>query len=479
MSRASGGFDFDGWNLIKEISPSSAGFLFVLAVVGFGTKAGFMPLHIWLPEAHPAAPSPVSAVMSGVMIKTGIYGLVRFVTFFDSPPAWWGWLLIAIGASSGILGVLFALAQHDLKRLLAYHSVENIGIISLGLGLGLLGLSLHLPVLIILGFSGGLLHVVNHAVFKGLLFLGAGSVLHGAKTLDIEHLGGLYKRMPWTGLTFLVGSLAICGLPPLNGFISEFVIYWGAARGLLILHGPSTAFPIVVIVSLVLIGGLAAACFTKAFGMTFLGEPRSVQATQAHESGWAMRLPMIVLAGACVAIGLMSSRAFLAVRPVLEVVSHLPVPVIQATLAAPMEILQFIVVGFLIFLVLTALLWAVRCRLLVGRTVQTTGTWDCGYHAPSPRMQYTASSFAQPLTTLFQLILRTKKKNFPPVGFFPKQAAFSSVTPDVVTEYFVQPVTHGLRQGISKLRWIQQGRVNIYIFYIGLTLLILLFWSLR
>jgi formate hydrogenlyase subunit 3/multisubunit Na+/H+ antiporter MnhD subunit len=193
--------DFD-----RFAAGSHAGLLFILAAIGFGTKAGFVPLHVWLPEAHPAAPSHVSAVMSGVMIKTGIYGLVRTLTFLGPLPAWAGWLLVGVGVTSGVLGVLFALAQHDLKRLLAYHSVENIGIITLGLGLGLVGLRAGFAPLAVLGFAGALLHVLNHALFKGLLFLGAGAVLHGTKTRDMEELGGLLKRMPWTGPLFLIGA---------------------------------------------------------------------------------------------------------------------------------------------------------------------------------------------------------------------------------------------------------------------------------
>ena len=252
-----------------------AGVLFLLAVIGFGTKAGFMPLHVWLPEAHPAAPSHVSAVMSGVMIKTGIYGLMRAFTFLGTPPLWWGWVLVAIGLTSGVLGVLFALAQHDLKRLLAYHSVENIGIIALGLGVGLLGMSTGSPVLIVLGFGGALLHVLNHALFKGLLFLGAGAVVHGTGTREIDQLGGLLKRMPWTAATFLVGAVAISGLPPLNGFVSEFLIYLGAFKGGISTGGPVAVPLLALIAGLALIGGLAVACFTKAFGIVFLGEPRS------------------------------------------------------------------------------------------------------------------------------------------------------------------------------------------------------------
>jgi hydrogenase-4 component B len=214
LGGATGSLDFDGFERVAGLAPELVGPLFLLAVIGFGTKAGFIPLHVWLPEAHPAAPSHVSAVMSGVMIKTGIYGLVRLLILLGPPPVWWGWLLIGIGVTSGVLGVLLALAQHDLKRLLAYHSVENIGIITLGLGLGTLGVASGMPALAVLGFGGGLLHVVNHALFKGLLFLGAGAVLHGAGTGEIDHLGGLQRRMPWTGACFLVGAAAISGLPP-------------------------------------------------------------------------------------------------------------------------------------------------------------------------------------------------------------------------------------------------------------------------
>ncbi|MGA2480685.1 MAG: proton-conducting transporter membrane subunit, partial [Spirochaetia bacterium] len=252
-----------------------AGAVFLLALVGFGTKAGIVPLHVWLPEAHPAAPSHVSALMSGVMIKTGIYGIVRVLTFLAAPAPWWGWTLAVLGAVSGIIGVLFALAQHDMKRLLAYHSVENIGIICMGLGIGLLGVSYGAPVVAVLGFAGGLLHVLNHVLFKGLLFLGAGSAAHATGTREIDHLGGLLKKMPLTGIAFLVGAAAICGLPPLNGFVSELLIFIGALRAVALPMVPQAVAAAAVVGALALISGLAAACFTKAFGITFLGEARS------------------------------------------------------------------------------------------------------------------------------------------------------------------------------------------------------------
>jgi hydrogenase-4 component B len=312
LGRESQGLDF---NRLGGLNPELAGLCFVLSIIGFGTKAGIMPFHVWLPEAHPAAPSHVSALMSGVMIKTGIYGILRTLTFLGPPPPWWGWALIGIGLFSGVAGVLFALAQHDLKRLLAYSSVENIGIIVMGMGIGLLGISTGSPALAVLGFAGGILHVANHALFKSLLFLGAGSVIHGARTREIDHLGGLLKRMPWTAMTFLVGSIAISGLPPLNGFVSEFLIYVGVFKGALSAKDGSAAPLLAVIAGLALIGGLATACFTKAFGIVFLGEPRSDHPSPVRESGIGMVLPMVVLAAGCFGAGLLG---FIIVRTLLS-----------------------------------------------------------------------------------------------------------------------------------------------------------------
>ena len=320
LGRQANSLDFDRM-AGAGLSPAMASVLFALAVIGFGSKAGFIPLHVWLPEAHPAAPSHVSALMSGVMIKTGIYGLLRMLTLLGNPSAAWGWTLIIIGLVSGILGVAFALAQHDLKRLLAYHSVENIGIIALGIGAGLLGLAWKQPVLVVLGFGGGILHVLNHAVFKSLLFLGAGAVVHSTGTRDIDHLGGLFKSMRWTGVTFLVASAAISGLPPFNGFVSEFLIYVAAFSGVRAGSPETVILAIGITGGLALIGGLAAACFAKAFGVVFLGEPRSSHAVDAHEVGAAMRWPMAILAVACLGIGLLAPTAVNLVTPAVRVVA--------------------------------------------------------------------------------------------------------------------------------------------------------------
>ncbi len=474
LGRGSGSLDFDR----LAAAPAEAGFLFLLAVIGFGTKAGFLPFHVWLPEAHPAAPSHVSAVMSGVMIKTGIYGLVRMLTVLGPPVAWWGWLLCGIGLTSGIFGVLFALAQHDLKRLLAYHSVENIGIIALGLGVGVVGLCAGIPAVTVLGFAGAFLHVINHAIFKGLLFFGAGAVAHATATREIDHLGGLLKRMPWTGAAFLIGALAISGLPPLTGFVSEFMIYLGALHGS-ISPSRTSAVPVLgVIGGLALIGGLAAACFTKAFGIVFLGEARSDHAKHAHEPGLAMRLPMLALAAGCTLIGCLAPWIVEGLAPVVEHATGLPAESVRANLTTATRPLLFVVLATLGLLVVIALLARWRRWLLAGRCVEESLTWDCGYAQPSPRMQYTASSFAQPLTDLFGTFLQTRRHVVTPTGFFPHGASLITETPDVCTEFVYGPAFRGIGHGLGSVRWLQHGRVNLYVLYITLTVLVLLIWKL-
>jgi formate hydrogenlyase subunit 3/multisubunit Na+/H+ antiporter MnhD subunit len=479
LGRSSGSLDFDRF----ACEPGLQGLLFVLAVVGFGTKAGFLPVHVWLPEAHPAAPSHVSAVMSGVMIKTGIYGLLRTLTFLPDAPSWWGWTLVTIGAFSGILGVLFALAQHDLKRLLAYSSVENIGIISLGTGVGLLGVAYRIPAMAMLGFAGAMLHVLNHAVFKSLLFLGAGAIQHGAGTRNIDRLGGLLKKMPVTGATFLTGAAAISGLPPLNGFVSELLIYLGVLTALAD-HGrvagvEQALLCVLVVGSLALVGGLAAACFIKAFGCVFLGEPRGDHAKHGHEAGAAMRASMLVLAGACFAISLTGPLWPWLYRSAIVAVAPAEFrDAAQAGLEQASVPLAVVCVASWVLLGLVGLLAMVRRRLLSGRTVDRGPTWDCGYAAPTPRMQYTSSSFASPLLFLFRMFLRPRVHLRPPEGPFPKQASFESETPDVFRVYLFQPVFMATAWIASRLRWFQYGRIQVYVLYIALTILILLVWKL-
>jgi hydrogenase-4 component B len=464
----------------NQLTPSShAGLLFILCIIGFGTKAGFVPMHIWLPEAHPAAPSHISALMSGVMIKMGIYGIVRTLTFLGPPAVWWGWLLLGIGLVSGVLGVLFAIAQHDLKRLLAYHSVENIGIITIGLGLGVLGISYQAPMIAILGFGGGLLHVVNHSLFKGLLFLGAGSVAHGTGTREIDKLGGLLKKMPWTGLMFLMGSIAICGLPPLNGFISEFLIYFGALYPGAAFHGSMAVASLMTVIGLSLIGGLAVACFTKAFGIVFLGEPRTEAAVNVREAGIAMKVSMIMLASGCLAIGLMAPFAVRTITPVIAQVSQMPLSVTSELLSPGITTLSKVIIAFSIFCGIVILIALFRLGLLRGKKVGRAMTWDCGYSSPTPRMQYTASSFAQPILGLFRMLLGTRQQHMQVEGVFPKAANLRTDTPDVFQRFLFRPIFIGIGRGLEAFRWLQHGNVHLYILYILITLLVLMFWKLQ
>jgi len=478
LGRQAGSLDFAAIKQSGPISPPLADCLFLLAIIGFGTKAGFMPLHVWLPEAHPAAPSHVSAVMSGVMIKTGIYGVVMTLGFLGPPPEWWGWLLIAIGVSSGVLGVLFALAQHDLKRLLAYHSVENIGIIALGLGVGLLGVSWKQPTMAVLGFAGGLLHVLNHAVFKGLLFLGAGAVIHGAHTGEIDALGGLQKKMPFTAIAFLVGAVAISGLPPLNGFISEFLIYLGSYKGEMFLPVAGSVPTLAVIGSLAAIGGLAAACFTKAFGVVFLGEPRTDHARNAKGPGLLMIVPMLVLAACCFAIGLSAPWVVHRLQSVLVAVTGEAADVVGRQLSAATSSLASVVTVTASVLCLSIALAVVRKLLLRGREIGAAGTWDCGYARPTERMQYTSSSYAQPITRFFVKFLWTRNKLAAPAGLFPEEASLHTETPDVPMHRGYVPLFRFIHRLFSKLQWIQHGRLNYYVMYIALTIVVLLVWFL-
>lgn len=450
---------------------------FLLALVGFGTKAGIVPLHVWLPEAHPAAPSHVSALMSGVMIKTGIYGIVRVLTFLGAPAVWWGWTLVAVGAASGILGVLFALAQHDIKRLLAYHSVENIGIICLALGLGLLGSSLGVPVLAVLGFAAGLLHVVNHALFKGLLFLGAGAAVHAAGTRDLDMLGGLARRMPVTAAAFFIGAISICGLPPFNGFVSEFLLMSGALGAVAGAGVAAAAAGALVVASLALIGGLAAACFTKAFGVAFLGEARTGGAAIAREAPASMLAPMLALAAGCLAVGLLGSFAAGAIAPLAAALAG-PSSAGSLVLLPAREGLSRVLVAAAILGGIAVLLVVLRALLLRGRTAASAPTWDCGYGAATPRMQYTSSSFAQPLLAVFRGLLGTRQGGTAVEGMFPRGARFSSETPDPFEHGMFRPLFRGMGWLFSRLRLLQHGRLQLYVLYIAAALVILLVWKL-
>lgn len=454
----------------------SATLLFLLGLFGFGFKAGLMPLHIWLPIAHAAAPSHASALLSGIVLKTGIYGLLRLTSFFAVIPPWWGWTVLLLGIVSGILGVALALAQHDLKRLLAYHSVENIGIITIGIGLALLGRSFGMAQLMLLGLAGALLHVVNHGLFKSLLFFSAGAVVHATGSREIDHYGGLLRRQPWTAVCFLGGAVAICGLPPLNGFVSEWLIYlaaFDASRG----AGLNLRLAVLAAPALALIGGLAVACFVKVFGVTFLGAPRTpTAAAVAHDAAPGMLGPMLALLLVCAWIGLLPGT----LAPLLQSAVTVWAPLAKdVTLAAPLAPLSLVgAIGWVLLLYLAVLGWWLHRR--TRQAPRDVSTWGCGYLAPTPRMQYTASSFADFLVSQFRFGLWTERHGGKVKGLFPQPGEFESHTPDVVLDRALVPGFRRLARGCCWLRArVQNGRVPTYLMYVAVTLLVLLVVTAR
>src|SRR5499427_6318880 len=411
------------------LSPSARNAVFLLALLGFGSKAGIMPLHVWLPRAHPAAPSHVSALMSGVMIKMGVYGLLRVgLDLLGGGPTWWGALLIGLGALSAVIGVLYALMEHDLKRLLAYHSVENIGIIFIGIGAGLMFQSFGLPALASLGMVAGLYHTINHACFKGLLFLGAGSVAHALGTRNMEEMGGLIKRMPRTALFFLVGACAISALPPLNGFTSEWLVFQALLGGSAIPQPEVAVVMPLAVAMLALASGLAAACFVKAFGITFLAIPRSPHAEHAQEAPRSMQAGMAMLA-----------------------------------------------VGLLVLLALVPL----GLRLLgAERRGRVGDTWGCGRIGQTPRMEYTATAFAEPLRRIFAELYRPTRDlsiDFHPASkYFVQSIAYQSEIHPWIERLLYNWPLRGIRRAAVWVRRLQAGSLHLYLFYLTLAFLVLL-----
>ena len=437
--------------------------LFWLALFGFGVKAGMFPLHIWLPSAHANAPSHVSAIMSGVAIKMGIYGIVRFSGWLPVPPGA-GWVVAGLGVVSAVLGVAFALGQHDLKRLLAYHSVENIGIILMGVGFALVAAAHGHPAWGALALAGGLLHVWNHGLFKALLFLGAGSVLHATGTREMSRLGGLWRAMPWTASLFALGAAAISGLPPLNGFVSEWLVYLGLFDAVN-QPGAAVAGAIPAIVLLAVTGALALACFIKVCGVVFLGAPRSPEAGHAHECGRWMRGPMLVLAAGCVAIGLAPFVFWPAVHTAVTAWqgTWVDVPAPESLLTLGLVHLALAAAG------VVGAVWLWR-RAHRGGWVRGL-TWDCGYAAPTARMQYTAGSFAGIITEWFAWILLPERHEHRPVGEFPRHAESEEHTPETVLERVIEPSARLVMWISGVARRLQHGRTHAYILYLILGLI--------
>ena len=508
LFQASGGYGFDGFHALGE--RFSAAFhdrnnpdfpaalhqllvrrdaAFLLFLVGFGVKAGIVPLHTWLPAAHPVAPSNVSALMSGVLIKTGIYGLTRvFFDFLGTPPIWWGVTVLTLGIISAVLGVLYALMQHDLKRLLAYHSIENIGIILMGYGAALMFLHTGHPLLATLALIAGLYHTINHAVFKGLLFLGAGAVLHATHTRDMEQMGGLAKRMPQTAFFFLVGAVAISALPPLNGFVSEWLTYQSLLQG----FGTTDSllrlmFPIGGAL-LALTGALAAACFVKAFGITFLAQPRSDAAANAHEVSPTMLMGQAILVAACVFLGLFPTLFLKVLDPLTQQLTGLQISK-DLTLANGLVLsgvnqaggtvstlgIAVLSVGLLL---VPFVLWLAFAQ---GTKTRIGPTWDCGLKGLTPRMEYTATGFSKPIRMIFKALFRPSREvqreyDFSP--YFTTSIRFEAHVEEIFETRIYRPLQRLVLSLSRRMRALQAGSLQAYLIYIFITLLLLLVFAL-
>lgn len=438
--------------------------VFLLAFLGFGTKAGIIPLHLWLPRAHPIAPSPISALMSGVMLKTAVYGFIRFsFDFLGTGPSWWGYLALGIGAVSGLLGVLFAIGENDLKRLLAYSSVENIGIIYLALGGSLVFAAHQEPSWAALALCAALLHSLNHALFKSLLFLGAGAVSDATHSLDIEELGGLMRRMPATGTAYLVACCSVAGLPLFNGFVSEWMIFRSFLAGASLTTVPAVIAMPLMMGALALIGGLAAACFAKVYGVAFLGRPRTAQAEGAREVPLPMRASMIVLAAACVLIGIFPGGML---RPLSlnarDLLGGAMMPPQVGQLAGLMPWL-----GLAVIVIVVA-------GMVTRRAARRSATWACGLPGLDSRMQYTSTAFSKPIRKVFAQVYRPDRAvEILPADdhYFPSSIAYRSVRTTSFEKSLYRPAMDAIVATGHRLRRLQTGNIQVYLLYVFLALL--------
>lgn len=481
LYKFTGHMDFAGMKGSAASLPVEAKtIVFIFSIIGFGTKAGIVPLHTWLPKAHPAAPSNISALMSGVMIKMGIYGFVRMgVDVLGRGPEWWGITVIALGAVSSILGVLYALMEHDMKRLLAYHSVENVGIILLGIGGAMMFMSHGLYALSALALSAGLYHTLNHALFKALLFLGSGSVVHATHSKNMDELGGLIKKMPYTGFFFLIGSVSICALPPFNGFVSEWLTYQSLLLGF---EGPSVISKIISPLggaALALTGALAAACFVKAFGISFLGVPRSDDAGKARESSPSMIAGMAFLAVLCLVFGIVPGAATALFSPAVLELSGAPATVTAGNFLYIGETGATLSPMLLVITILIVLIATIAFLLVVGGRRKTVygASWDCGIPALTPKMQYTATAFAKPIRMIFKRIYLPKREirvSYLVKPFFVKSIKYSGEITPFFERYLYDPSTGSLHRIAAKVRLLQSGSLHLYLGYILATLIALL-----
>lgn len=484
MSASTGSLRFADWPAAgPSLDGATRNLIWLLLTLGFASKAGVVPLHVWLPIAHPAAPSHVSALMSGVMIKLGIYGILRVGLEWLGPgPPWWGVVLLLAGTVSALKGVLYALVERDIKRLLAFSSIENVGIVLIGVGAGMVFHASGLDFLAVFALAAGLYHAANHAAFKSLLFLGAGAVVHAIGTRDMEAMGGLVKRMPWTAATFLVGSAAIAALPPLNGFVSEWLTLQALLQTVQIPRLELSLVFALAIAGLALTGGLAVACFVRAFGITFLALPRSDAAARAHEMGRAGRAALVILALACAGLGLGPTMVLPVLGGAAATLVGRPAPVLvewplTLTVAGDFASLSLPVIALALGLGLLLPVLALRAWG-APRGRRLTPTWGCGRILQTARMEYNATSFAGPYKRIFDFVYRPRRRlevdYHPDSRFFVRRMAYENLPRGLAEEWLYAPVARALQHATARVRAIQSGSANLYLIYVLAALLVLL-----
>jgi len=477
-------FDFCAIKSACQLMPGQTkNIIFLLLLAGFGTKAGIVPLHIWLPYAHPQAPSHISSIMSGVMIKTAIYGLIRFIIFvLGVQSSWWGVLLLVLASITCLVGIIYALMVGDIKRLLAYSSVENIGIILLGVGLAMFFQSVNMPYLAIFSLIAGLYHLINHAIFKGLLFLCAGSVYKATGTRDIEKLGGLIKKMPQTAICFLLGAMAISALPPFNGFVSEWLTLQAFFLGAFNVIGGIKVFLVICAAILALTGGLAAACFVKAFGITFLALPRSNYAKEAKEVPLSMKAGMFFLSFLTIVFGLAAVKIIKILAVVASSATGFDISGMSFSLnnfilrpqagkniyfSPPLLALGLIILGGAGF---------VAYKLFNRAKTVIYKTWDCGYYKLNARNEYTATAFSKPFRIAFSFFLLPYRKTqkIRESFYHVKSFAYETHTTPVFKKYIYEPLLALVFRTAKSMRKIQMGSIHLYLGYIFVTLVLLI-----
>lgn len=467
-------FSFDG--LETYFSTHTPFGLFLLFFMGFGIKAGFVPLHTWLPHAHPAASSHVSGIMSGVMIKLGIYGILRVLTYIHTDLMMIGIFILLVSLLTGVLGVTIAIVQRDVKKLLAYSSIENIGIIGTGIGLGVVGMAADIHVLAALGLAGGLLHILNHSLFKSLLFYSSGNIYQQTHTRNIDHLGGMHSKMPRTTVLFLVGSLAICGLPPFNGFVSEFLIYSGLFKSLQGAELFPVMFILLGIIGLAVIGGLAVFCFTKVFSTIFLGTARSNHTVHSAEVSKGMLFPLWMIGLLILFIG---CAPFLLMRPLADIVYVFTGHTQLITSMGHSMTNMCIASGVLV--VVVGLLWLLRSRVQKKRVIQHNATWGCAYTGANAAVhQYTSASYADNLRQLAPGVVGVKKEftHFEETEIFPSPRSFATHSSDIFEDNLITKPANKLLKGMARIAVFQTGKTQHYLLYALVFLIVILLLTL-